>query len=293
MNTNLEYYKVFYYVGKTGSITTAARELSLSQPAVSQSVRHLEDVLNTRLFVRTSKGVRLTKEGEVLYHYVSQGYLSIEQGEQQLLHMRNLSTGEIRIGASDMTLQFYLLPYLEKFHESFPGIKVSVTNAPTPETLQNMRNRQIDFGVVSTPLPSLEDLNVQAVREIQDIFIAGTRFSHLKDRRLAYSDLQQYPLICLERNSSTRHYIDDFLAKENVFLQPEFELATSDMIVQFAIRNLGIGYVMSEFAAPYLQKGELFPLAFQSPLPGRRFCIVTQKEDPLSTAARQLLSMLE
>lgn len=293
MNLNLEYYKVFYYVGKTGSITRAAAELSLSQPAVSQTIRHLEEELHTRLFLRTAKGVHLTKEGDVLYRYVSQGYQAIEQGEQQLLRMLNLDTGEIRIGASDMTLQFYLLPYLEKFHESFPGIKVSVTNAPTPETLENMEHGQIDFGVVSTPLPILDNLNVRPVKEIQDIFIAGSRFFSLKNRRLAYSELEQYPFICLEGNSSTKRHIDALLAAENVFLKPEFELATSDMIVQFAIRNLGIGYVMSEFASPYIKQGLLFPLTFQSPLPTRRFCIVTRKDDPLSTAARQLLYMLK
>ena len=293
MNISLEYYKVFYFVGKTGSFTMAARELSLSQPAVSQSIRHLEEELHTRLFLRTSKGVRLTKEGEVLFHYVSQGYQSIEQGEQQLLNMLNLGTGEIRIGASDMTLQFYLLPYLEKFHESYPGIKVSVTNAPTPETIDNMQNGQIDFGVVSTPLSALDKLEVHPVKEIHDIFIAGRRFFTLKNRRLTYSDLEQYPLIFLEKNSSTRQYIDELLARENVYLRPEFELATSDMIVQFVIRNLGVGYVMSEFAEPYIRQNVLFPLTFQSPLPARRFCIVTRKDDPLSTAARQLLGMLK
>lgn len=293
MNINLEYYKVFYYVGKTGSITQAARELSLSQPAVSQSIRHLEEELHARLFLRTSKGVRLTKEGDVLYHYISQGYQTIEQGEQQLLHMQNLDTGEIRIGASDMTLQFYLLPYLEKFHESFPGIKVSVTNAPTPETLENMEHGQIDFGVVSSPLPPLDNLQIRPVKEIQDIFIAGPKFFMLKNRRLTYSELKRYPFICLEGNSSTKQHVDTLLAAENVLLHPEFELATSDMIVQFAIRNLGIGYVMSEFAEPYIQQGLLFPLTFQSPLPPRQFCVVTRKDDPLSTAARQLLNMLE
>ena len=151
MISNLEYYKVFYYVGKLGSLTHAAEELSISQPAVSQALKQLEDTLGTKLFVRASRGIRLTPEGESLYFYVKRGYEEIELGEKKLKKIMNLESGELRIGASDMTLQFYLLPYLEKYHEKYPHIKVTVTNAPTPETLQFLKEGKIDFGVVSTP----------------------------------------------------------------------------------------------------------------------------------------------
>ena len=135
---SLEYYKVFYYVAQFGSVTMAAKELSISQPAVSQSLRQLENSLGAKLFTRASKGVRLTAEGEILYRYVARGCEQILMGEQRLEQMLNLELGEIHIGASDMTLQFYLLPYLERFHEQYPHIKVVVSNAPTPETLENL-----------------------------------------------------------------------------------------------------------------------------------------------------------
>lgn len=292
MNINLEYYKIFYYVGKLGQITLAARELSISQPAVSQAVKQLETQLNTRLFLRTPKGIRLTGEGKLLLDYVSRGYETIQQGENHLLQMINLSTGEIRIGASDMTLQFYLLPFLERFHEHHPGIKVSVTNAPTPETLQNIENGQLDFGVVSTPFISEKELQIQKVKDISDIFIAGPKFSHLKDRILDYQELEQLPVICLEKNTSTRRGIDEWLLSKNVRLRPEFELATSDMIVQFAMRNLGIGYVMSEFALPQIRQGLLFPLRFKEGTPQRSFCIITNKNGRVSNAADKLLQMM-
>ena len=155
MQVNLEYYRVFYYVAQTGSLSRAAEQLSVSQPAVSQSLRQLENTLGTSLFTRTSRGVKLTKEGELLFSYVRRGYENIETGEKKLRQMLNLDIGELHIGASDMTLRFYLLPYLEKFHEKHPNIKVSVTNAPTPETLGYLENETIDFGVVSGPLPEM------------------------------------------------------------------------------------------------------------------------------------------
>lgn len=293
MLANLEYYKVFYYVAKTGSLTHAARMLSVSQPAVSQSVKQLEAQLGTKLFVRASKGMRLTAEGDLLYAHIKKGYEEMEIGEQKLIRMRNLELGEIHIGASDMTLQFYLLPILEQFHEKYPSIKVTVTNAPTPETLQNLKNGQIDLGVVSTPLSTNTSLQYLTVRSIEDTFVCGRRFTAYKNKTLDFSELEKLPIICLEGNTSTRSCLDDFLAKNGVFLKPEFELATSDMIVQFALRNLGIGCVVRDFALPYLQSGQLFELRFNKMIPKRDICIVTDGKHPLSAAAENLLAIIK
>lgn len=289
---NLEYYKVFFYVARTGSLTLAAKELSISQPAVSQSIRQLERQLGISLFCRTSKGVRLSPEGELLYSYVAKGYEQIMLGEEKLRQMLNLELGEIKIGASDMTLQFYLLPFLEKFHEKYPHIKVIVTNAPTPETFSYLKSGKIDFGVVSTPFDTAPEIQAVVVKEIQDTFIAGRRFLPYKNKTLDFQDLRELPLICLEGNTSTRSYMDAFLQKNGVSVQPEFELATSDMIVQFTLRSLGIGCVMKEFAKEYLETGKLFELRFNKILPKRHFCIVTDTRSPLAPAAANLLNMI-
>lgn len=290
---NLEYYKVFYYAAKCGSLTMAAQQLSVSQPAVSQSLRQLEDWLGTALFIRSAKGVHLTQEGELLYSYVSKGYEQMRQGEKLLQQMMNLELGEIRIGASDMTLEFYLLPYLEQFHEKYSGIKVRVTNAPTPETLRYLEEGKIDFGVVSTPFPADEFLQVRPVREIEDTFVAGRRFISYKHRTLDLQDLETLPIISLTGNTSTRTYMDSYLRENGVELHPEFELATSGMIVQFALRNLGVGSVMKDFAREELESGKLFELRFNKRIPRRQFCVVTRPKNPLSAAAKNLLALLE
>lgn len=292
MITNLEYYKVFYYVAKTGSLTQAAGLLNISQPAVSQSIKLLEEQTGAQLFIRVSKGVRLTAEGELLFSYVSKGYEQIETGEQKLKQMLNLELGEIHIGASDMTLQFYLLPYLEQFHERYPDIKVIVTNAPTPETLSNLHSGQIDFGVVSTPFKADANIRAVSVRNIEDIFVCGRRFIPYKNKTLDLSELEKLPIIHLEKNTSTRSYMDTFLAEQGVSVHPEFELATSDMIVHFALRNLGVGCVVKDFALPHLQSGKLFALRFNKMIPHREFCIVTDVKNPMTAAARNLLKMI-
>lgn len=288
---NLEYYKVFYHVARAGSLTVAAGELNISQPAVSQSVKQLETALRVKLFARASRGVRLTTEGELLYGYVAKGYEQIALGEQKLEQMLNMELGEIHIGASDMTLQFYLLPYLEQFHEKYPEIKVAVSNAPTPETLGNLREGKIDFGVVSTPFAQEDGLQANVVREIEDVFVAGRRFIQYKNRMLDLQELEKMPIICLEGVTSTRSYIDAFLRKNNVTIRPEFELATSDMIVQFALRSLGVGCVVRDFAKPCLEDGRLFELRFNKIIPRRHFCVVTNRANALSVAAGNLMRL--
>lgn len=292
MNINLEYYKTFYYVCTTGSITAAAEVLCISQPAVSQSVKQLESLLGARLFLRTAKGMRMTKEGELLFRYVSRGMDALLDGERMLKRLTSLDMGDIRIGASDMTLQFYLLPFLEQFHNRYPNVRVMVSNAPTPETLKSLSEGKIDFGLVSTPLETERGLVVEPVKEIRDIFVAGSRFAELKGRQVDYESLSDYPCIVLEKHTSTRLFLDDFLTKEGVVLQPEFELATSDMIVQFAARNLGIGCVMAEFAEEKLKDGTLFSLEFKQEMPVRQFCIVTEENNPISPAGNCLLEMM-
>ncbi len=288
MIDNLEYFKVFYYVAKAGSVTGAARELAVSQPAVSQAIRQLESQLGADLFCRAAKGVRLTREGQLLFSYVEKGYEQMELGLEKLMRLQNMEGGEIRIGASDMTLQYFLLPYLERFHEEYPDIKIAVTNAPTPETLLFLEEGKIDFGVVSTPLEEQKGLEIVSVREIEDVFVGGRRFIAYKNRTLDLQELEHLPMICLEKNTSTRSRMDEFLLQNGVRMQPEFELATSDMIVQFALRSLGVGCVVRDFAAEYLESGVLFALRFNKIVPKREICVVRSGKMPLSVAAGRL-----
>ena len=276
MNINLEYYKVFYYVCTAGSLTAAAQKLCISQPAVSQAVRQLEKEAGTRLFLRTSKGIRLTMEGG-----------------RMLERMLDMDMGEVRIGASDMTLQFFLLPFLEQFHKEYPRIKVTVTNAPTPETICSLEEGKIDFGVVTTPFSCKSTIHSMMVKPIGTVFIAGDSFGELKGKKLDYSILGSMPCIFLEKNTSTRAFMDAFLSAKGMELTPEFELATSDMIVQFAKRNMGVGCVMDGFAKDAIAKGEVFELDFKEKMPLRHICVVTGENSLISLAGRKLLNLFD
>lgn len=293
MISNLEYYKVFYHAARAGSLTEAAAALSISQPAVSQALRQLERQLGITLFHRGARGVSLTEEGRLLFSYVEKGYEQIELGEERIRQLQNLELGEIRIGASDMTLQFFLLPYLERFHERYPEVKINVSNGPTPETLELLEEGKIDFGIVSTPFELKSGLKAVPVREIEDIFVAGRRFTLYKNKMLDLQKLEALPLILLEKNTSSRCYMDSFLLENGVVVRPEFELATSDMIVQFALRSLGVGCVVRDFAREAIETGKLFELRFNKLIPKRQFCVVKSVRSAQSVASAELLEQLE
>lgn len=296
LDVNLEYYKIFYHVVKSGQITAAAQILNMSQPAVSQQISSLEKQLNVSLFKRSGRGIVLTKEGKLLYEYVQRGYEEILQGQRRLSQFLHMESGEVRVGASDMTLRFFLLPYLEKFHQLYPGIKVTVTNGPTPETLKYLEEDHIDFGVVSSPFPkslNQDDISYFDVREIQDCFVAGRSFIQYKNHMLDLSELENLPLIALEGNTSSGRYVTEFLEQNKISIHPEFELATSDMIVQFAERSLGVGMVVRDFAKEDIECGKLFELRFKQRIPPRHIRLVTSSKYPQSLASAKLLELIK
>ena len=214
------------------------------------------------------------------------------EGEKMVERVLGMDMGEVRIGASDMTLQFFLLPYLEQFHKEFPKIKVNVSNAPTPETIKSLEEGRIDFGVVTTPFECRGTMNRIPVKVIRNVFIAGNSFESLRDRKLDYSELSGLPCIFLEKNTSTRTFMDDFLLKQGIELKPEFELAISDMIVQFAKRNMGVGCVMEGFAQDAVEAGDVFELKFKMEMPARHICVVTGESNLISMPGRKLLEMV-
>lgn len=294
MSVDLEWYRVFTAVARCGNITRAAEELFLTQPAVSQCIRALERELSCTLFTRTARGVRLTREGEALYAHTLRGCEAIAQGEKVVRGMRDLESGSLSIGASDMTLQFFLLHPLERFHAAHPGVRISVTNGPTPETLDKLRRGRIDFGAVSSPLAGGNTLRITPYTDLCDVFVASPRaFPHLRGKTVTPAELCALPLICLEQNTSTRRFLDDWFGSQEAALAPEFELATSHLIVQFALRGLGVGSVVRDFAAAQLASGELFELTLAPAPPLRSVCLVTDPGAVLSAAAARFLDIME
>jgi len=291
---NYEHYKIFCKIVECKSISKAASQLYVSQPAVSLAIKQLENNLNVQLFFRTQKGVTLTTEGEILYNYVKQGCTIINIGEEKMKELTQLQSGEISIGASDMTLRFYLLPYIEQFHKNYPSVKIKITNATTPETLQHLKEGLIDFGVVSSPVDPSSVFSFKNVKSVKDILIVGEAYKELsRNSDIAIHELQKYPFIMLEKGTSTRKYIDKFFKDNDVDIVPEIELATSDLIIDFVKRGIGIGFILEDFVVDDLEKGNLYKINIAPDLLSRQFYIVTHTNIPITTATKKLIESTE
>jgi LysR family transcriptional regulator, cyn operon transcriptional activator len=290
---NLEWYRVFYWTAKTGTLSKAAERLHITQPAVSHTLKQLESRLGGQLFFRSSRGVKLTVEGEVLFRYVEQAFSFMEIGERAIADMHNLGSGEVNIGASDTLCRHYLLPYLEQFHRQYPHVRIRVTNRTTPETITLLKDGRIDFGVVSLPA-AYRDVDCRAIAPLQDCLVGGQAYAHLAGRQepLAIASLSEYPLLTLEPGGTTRSVLDEHFAACGVPLSPEFELGSLDLLAQFAKSGFGLAFVIRDFIAEELAGGELFEIPFMPTIPPRHIGVATLRGVPLSAASRAFLSLL-
>lgn len=150
IDINYELYKVFYHVASTLNFSEASKQLYISQSAVSQSIKTLERKLDQTLFIRSTKKVQLTPEGEILMRHVEPAMNLIQKGETQLLDAASTG-GQIRIGASDTICRYFLIPYLERFHKAFPGAHIKVINQTSMKCAELLRNGLVDLTVVNFP----------------------------------------------------------------------------------------------------------------------------------------------
>ncbi|EJO5348693.1 LysR family transcriptional regulator [Clostridium botulinum] len=291
MISKLDLYRVFGCVGKCKSFSKAAKELYMTQPAVSQSIMQLEKELNIRLFTRTHKGVILTNEGEILFEYVTSAISLIEAGEKKMLDSKNLIIGDLKIGVGDTTSKYFLLSYLEKFHIKYPNVKLKILNGTTKELCNLVKSGDIDLAICNLPI---EDsvLEFKKCMEIQDIFVCGEKFKKAICEPLNFGEISKMPLILLDGKSNSRQYVEDYLLSKGISISPEIELGAYDLLLQFAKINLGIACVVKEFSLEYLEKGILFEVKTKEPIPKRNIGFCYLKSVLLSPAARTFLESL-
>ncbi|WP_307471942.1 LysR family transcriptional regulator [Paenibacillus harenae] len=292
MTNNYELYKVFYWAAKTGSLTQAAKALYLTQPSVSHAIKQLEESFGLTLFYRTSKGVALTQEGSILYSYIEQSQILISLAEEKMAALKNLDSGELRIGGSDSLFKHYLLPYLEDFHQKHPSIRLHLNHGTTPEVITFLKEGRIDLGVVRMPIVDSQ-LEVRESIQLQDCFVAGSRYAELKGVVLTMDLLLQYPVILFSRNSRARMAISEIFQNYGYNLKPEIEVGSVDLLIEFARRGLGISYVTREFVTKELEEGSLFEVQLDVELPPAHVGLMTIRNMPLSSSAGKFIEYVK
>ncbi|CUH93462.1 LysR family transcriptional regulator [Herbinix luporum] len=289
MDINYELYKVFYHVAKTLSFSDAAEALFISQSAVSQSIKTLEKRLNQQLFIRSTKKVALTKEGELLLKHVEPAINLITRGENQLCADPK-SGVQLRIGASDTICRYYLVPYLNNFHLKYPHIHIKVSNGTSLQCAKMLERNEVDIIVTNSPNQALNDMmDIIPVKEFHDVFIAKKDDFPLYDHPISFQELQKYPILMLEKRATTSMFLHNLFLENSLDLVPAIELASNDLLIDLARIGLGIAFV-PDYCLKDME--ELAIIKTEQVIPSRKLVAAYNLDIPLSDAARYFIDSL-
>ena len=295
MNSNFEYYKIFYYVAKYENLTKAATALKTSQPAVTRTIHKLEGELGCRLFTRSKTGMKLTPEGRTFYGYVAAGCAQFFKGENDLSNLISLENGTIYISATETALHCYLFQAMEEFNSLYPNVRFKILNNSTTESVNAVKEGKVDLAFVSANLQVAKPLRMKILRKYRDILIAGMRCEELKagTEELSLKELVSYPWISLTAETITRRFLNEYFEKNGLTFAPDMELATTDMILPAVRHNLGLGFIPAEFADAELKSGQVFEIKVKEKLPERNIVLIYDMEYPQSIAAKEFQKFLK
>ena len=267
MEQNLSQYKIFYEVAKAGNISKAAKELYISQPAISKAISKLEDSLGLSLFTRSSRGVQLTSEGEILFEHTREAFDALDRGEQELKRIQEFDIGHLRIGVSNTLCKYILLPYLKTFIDQYPHMKVTIESQATAQTLARLEQQKIDLGLVAEPSVR-RDLAFIPVMDIQDTFVTTPNYlENLYLREGQDTSLfETGNIMLLNTSNMTRHHVDEYMAENNIFPHQILEVTTMDLLIEFAKIGLGIACVIKELVQKELDSGMLVEIPLDIPI---------------------------
>ena len=290
---NLELYRVFYTVAKCGSLTKAAEELYISQPAVSQAIKQLETQLGGKLFNRTHKGMELSETGgKQIFSTVEKALKLFDDAESKYAELKDTATGIVRICASDTVSTHFLLPIIKEYHEQYTDVKLILQNCTSSETIDMLKNNKGDVGFVNLPLDD-SDINLSStVMQLHDTFVASDRFSELFDQTIDLKRLQDYPLLMLELSTATRQAIVSFAHSQGIHLHPEIELASLELMTELAKNGIGIACIPREFVKHELDDGSLKEIITNPALPTRAIGLALPKDANMTFAVREFIKLV-
>ena len=270
MTQNLSSYWIFYTVANAGNISKAAKELYISQPAISKSIQKLEESLNCKLFSRCSRGVILTDEGTLLYDHVKEAFETLSLGEDKLKRSIELGVGHIQIGVSSTLCKYMLLPYLNEFIHQNPHISISISCQSTNETLRLLDENKIDIGLIGKP-ESLKGFIFDHLSDIEDIFVATPEYlANLAERGVEKDEvLEHATLMLLDKNNITRRYIDDYFQENLINVSDTINISDMGLLIDFAKIGVGVACVIKSFVSRELVKGKLEEIPLEISIPKR------------------------
>lgn len=291
MEQNLSLYYVFHTVAKKGSISHAAKELYISQPAISKSIQKLEDNLNTTLFKRSSRGVTLTADGEILFQHTRDAFETLEEGEEILARHHALGVDQLRIGVSTTLCKYILLPHLQRFIKAYPHVRISISCQSTYQTLTLLEENKIDIGLVGEPAIQ-KGFYFQPLQKIHDIFVTTTAYLEHLELRSGNGDLfQTATFMMLDEENITRQYINRVFLEHGVEFSNILEVSTMDLLIEFAKIVMGAACVIQEFVQEELDRGDLITLPLGLTFSPRQIGFACRKHEQANPVIQHFLDL--
>lgn len=278
MNINLELYKVFDCVAKNKSISRAASELLISQPAVSKSIKNLEEQLNVNLFKRINNGVELTEYGEKLYDKVDIALELINSAEVNIMQILNMEEGIITIAASNIIIQEYLMEYIVKFKNKYPKIKLKIISDGS-KIEERFKLGLIDIVFINMPTDIPTGVNFKKLITVNNCFVANEKFSMYKDKKISIKDIEELPLLLLNKGTINRSRIDEFAYLNNIKIKPVMEFDSNTLVKKFALNGFGIGMLDEESIKEELNENKLFKIDIDISLKEKYLGVYYKKEN--------------
>ena len=289
MNIDLELYRIFYVVAKNKHMTRASEELHISQPAISQSIKKLEDQLGGALFLRSNKGMELTEEGKMFYEYVKGALELINNAENEFTSFKDLSKGEIKIGCSATLTKLIIMDVLKDFHKDYPNININITNDLTSNLINDLKLGKLDLVIYNESNIKETNLSLEKIKELKQGFIYNDEF--YKDNINSFEDLNKYPLILQKSESNSRKLLDHIALENNVKLIPSMEVVSQDLITEFTNAGLGIGFVIIDLAKKNFNN--LKELNINKKIPNIKVYLATNKSVSLTFASKMFIKYLK
>ena len=292
---NLELYRVFYTVAKCGSLTRAAEELYISQPAVSQAIKQLESQLGTPLFNRLHKGMELSAQGgELIFGDVERALQLLGGVEDKLSELQKSATGTLRIGASDTIFQYCLAEKIVAFQKLYPKVRFELLADVSPKTIEQLKTDRCDVGFLNLPIEEDEGIVLtDSIMLLNDVFIAGEAFSFLKGKKLSVWELSEYPLLLMEEHTVSRSAVDHYAESLGVKFRPAIEVNSWGFMKQLVENGMGIGCIPREYALNRMSHGTLFELDVEPQMPSRSVGMALPKNANMSYALRAFINLFK
>ncbi len=290
-NSNLNLYRVFYEVAKYSSISTAAKSMYLSQPAISKSIKNLETELGTTLFYRTLNGIVLTEKGKELFIYVEEAFNNIRLAEKKMLENKNLEKGTLAIGIRSHIASFYLIDKIIEYHKRYPKIEITIINRPSNELLKLLNDNKIDFIIdISSYKDELDSYDVKDLGNLEHCFVVLNNENILPNKiEYTLSDLKNAPLILPVNHSSHRKILNQFAKDNNIKFQNVLSIETSELLYDFVKRGVGVGYILKNMIINDVENGLLKIINIKEKLPKVNLKLICM-EKRLTEASHRFIS---